>query len=106
MATLTNAEKRKIRNAVERKANKTDIPITWIKAAVHDAAQVIEDALSGDDPILRAECAPTVGTGFDGITSSRIDTATTPHGVTFTNQEKKWLAAVVMEVKYTRDILG
>ena len=74
MATLTDAEKVKIRNATERKANANGIPIRWSKAALNDAAQAVEDLL--------VSSAATI--------SSTIDTATVgPYGVTYTAAEKK-----------------
>lgn len=89
MATLTNDEKRKIRNAVERKANENDIPISWVKGAINEAAQAIEDAIS--DP------------AFQISVSDDIDTATSAYSITFTNQEKKWLFAFVCDLKFRRD---
>jgi hypothetical protein len=89
MATLTDEEKRKIRNAAERKANANSVSISWVKGAVNDAAQAIEDAISA--------------AAFQTQVSSDIDTATSSYGVTFTNQEKKWLFAFVCEHKFRRD---
>jgi hypothetical protein len=38
--------------------------------------------------------------------SGDINTASQAHGVTFTAQEKRWIAALVMEARYSRDIIG
>lgn len=103
MATLTTEERNKIRNAAERKANANDIPISWVKGAINDAAQVIEAALSGDIPIQRSECEPITGTSFEVIVSARIDVATVPYSVIFTNQEKRWIFAYVCGAKSGRD---
>ena len=92
MAILTDDEKRIIRNAAERKANQADIPIHWVKAAIGDSAQAVEDILDS--------------VAFKTSVSNAIDAAADVYGITFTNTEKTWLAALVMEVKYTRDILG
>lgn len=89
MTILTNEEKRKIRNAAERKANQNDLPISWVKDAINDAAQAIEDAIS--DP------------AFQTSVSDGIDVATAPYSISFTNQEKKWLFAFVCDHKFRRD---
>jgi hypothetical protein len=89
MTTLTNVELRKIRNRVERRANAAGAPIDWVKAAIHDAAQAIEDEISD--------------TAFRSQVSGAINTATTPHGITFTVAEKEWLFAYVCEATYGRD---
>lgn len=90
MATLTDQEKTKIRQTVARKAAEHDVPIGWVKGAINDAAQAVEDHLVDQASAI----------------STEIDTATSPYGITFTNQEKKWIVALVMEMKYTRDIIG
>lgn len=92
MATLTDEEKVKIRRAAARKAANADIPIAWVKGAINDSAQAVEDILAS--------------TAFRTQVSTDIDAASSPYGVTFTVQEKNWIAALVMEVKYSRDIIG
>ena len=91
MATLTDAEKIKLRNAVERKANALGIPQRWVKACLHGTVQAIEDVLDG----------AAVRTAVSGA----IDTAAAPYGVTFTTPEKKFIVALVMQIKYARDIV-
>jgi hypothetical protein len=90
MATLTTEEKQKIRRGMERKAYEVGLNIRWIKAAANDAAQAVEDALQAAKPSI----------------STDIDTATTSYGITFTNAEKRYIGALVMEVLFSRDILG
>ena len=92
MGTLTEQEKQKIRNAAERKANELSVPIHWVKAAIGDSAQAVEDIIDS--------------TSFKTAISDGIDTAAAVHSVTFTANEKKWIAALVMEVRYTRDVIG
>lgn len=91
MATLTNTEKVKIRKAIARKAAESDVPVAWVKGAINDAAQVVEDILASG--------------AFQTQVSNAIDTASAPYSVTFTNAEKKWIGAVVMDLKYVRDIV-
>ncbi len=91
MATLTTDEKVKIRRAVARKAANIGVPVSWVKGAVNDSAQAVEDILAS--------------AAFQTQVSDDIDTASTPYGVTFTNSEKKWIAALVMEINYVKDIL-
>ena len=93
MATLSKAEKFKIMRRAELKSNTASIPIRWAKQAIVDAAQAIEDAVDGTVNITRSEVPVDPGAGFNVIVSGRIDAATTPHGLTFTNSEKKWLFA-------------
>ena len=90
MATLTDTEKTTLRRAAARKAAATGTSVHWIKACIQDAGQAIEDILSG--------------ASFQNTVSSAIDAASTPYGVTFTVSEKKWLLALVMKLKYERDI--
>lgn len=92
MATLTVAEKQLLRNVAECKANEFDIPIRWAKAAINDSGQAVEIILDS--------------AAFKTSVSNAIDAASTPYGVTFTNTEKKWIGALVMELKHARDLLG
>ncbi len=103
MAILTFDEKRKIRTRVEIKAIALGIPIRWVTTALHAGAQAIEDMLDGTINITRIEVPGGAGEGFDAIMAARIDAATLPHGLTFTNPEKKWFFAFVIEQKYRRD---
>jgi hypothetical protein len=89
MTTLTSADLRLIRNWAERKANANDIPIDWVKGAINDAAQAIENEIS--DPAFRSQI------------STAINTSTGPYGMTFSPQEKEWLFAFVCELVYRRD---
>ena len=91
MATLTDAEKVKIRNVIAKKAAKSDVPVSWVKGAINDAAQAVEHILDS--------------VAFQTQVSSDIDTASSSYGVTFTNAEKKWISAIVMDLKYVRDIV-
>ena len=92
MATLTDEEKVKVRRVVARKAAEVDVPVSWVKSAVNDSAQAVEDILAS--------------AAFKTQVSNDIDTASTPYSVAFTNEEKKWIAALVMEVNYVKDVLG
>lgn len=92
MAALTDAEKVIVRRAAARKAREAGIPIRWGKAAINDSAQAIEDVLA----------SAAVQTAINNA----INAASGVYGITFTVQEKRWLAALVMEVKFTRDIIG
>lgn len=87
MAVLTNEEKAKIRNAVEKIANQNGVSIDYVKGAINDSAQAIEDAL----------------VSMKTAVSSDIDNASSTYGVTFTNQQKRWIAAKVMELCFVRD---
>jgi len=92
MAELTEAEKILLRQTVERKSNEAGIPQRWVKACLHDVGQAIENILSS--------------TNLQTAISNAVDTAAAPYGVTFSGTEKRWLAAIVMEIKHTRDLLG
>ena len=92
MATLTTEELVKIRRAAARKAARADVPISWVKGALNDSAQAVENVLSS--------------VALQSQISSSIDAASSPYGITFTAQEKRWIAAMVMEVKFTRDVVG
>lgn len=89
MAVLTEAEKVKIRRGLERWANENGVPVAWVKAAVNDAAQAVEDALQN----------------MKVSVSSTMDTASQAHGVTFSNPQKKIIAAWVMELNHVRDTI-
>lgn len=88
MATLTDAEKVKIRNAIARKAATADIPIRWGKAAINAAAQAVEDLL--------VSSAVTISNAIDAATVG-------PYGITFTAAEKKWIVAWALSAKFDRD---
>ena len=92
MATLTADELTKIRRAAAYKAREQSVELRWIKACLHDSAQAVEDILASSALATQI--------------SSAIDSASSPYGVTFSAQEKRWVAALVMEVKYSRDIIG
>lgn len=83
MGILTNQEKTRIRNILESKVASQ----SWAKAAVNDAAQAIEDFLVDNASAV----------------SATINTASAPHGVTFTAPQKKILVAAVLYVKFLRD---
>lgn len=83
MAVLTNQEKARIRNILEQKFPS----VTWPKAAVDAAAQVVEDFLTDNQAAVAAS----------------INTATSP--VTFTANQKKVISAAVFLMKYGRDIV-
>lgn len=91
MAVLTDDEKVKIRREIARIAAENSIPVSWVKGAIHDAAQVFEDILAS--------------AAFKTQVSDDMDTATSPYGITFTNQQKKWIGAMVMYVNYVRDLV-
>ena len=92
MATLTQAEKVILRRVTARKAGEAGVPVRWVKACLHDAGQAIENILDS--------------TAFKAQVSDAIDSAASPYGVSFTNTEKRWLVAFIMELKRTRDLLG
>lgn len=89
MAVLTDDEKVKIRRGLEKWANDQGVPIAWVKAAVNDAAQAVEDALQSMKISVSAD----------------MDTASQAHGVTFSNPQKKIIAAWVMELNHVRDTI-
>lgn len=89
MATLTDKEKVKIRNAAARKASEADVPIRWVKGALNDAAQAVED-------LIVASAVPI---------NNAINTASAPYGITFTATEKKWIVALTVLMKYNRDMV-
>lgn len=102
MANLTTEERTKIRRFMEQKANETAISVTWIKAAVNDASQAFEDLIDGTVVIADSEI-PVAGKSFKILSKERMDAASTPHGVTFTNVQLKWIAAKTFELKFIRD---
>jgi hypothetical protein len=86
MTTLTDAEKIKIRNALERKARELGIPVRWTKPHIHNVLQAIEDVFD----------SPT----FKTAVSNAIDNASP---LSFSATEKTWIAAQVFEAKFLRD---
>lgn len=89
MAVLSIPDKVKVRNFLERKAAELQVPVSWIKQVVNDAAQAIEDRLS----------SPATKTAL----SNDIDAATQPLGVTLTATQKKHLVAMVFSIKFDLD---
>lgn len=89
MATLTTEEKTKIRNAAARKAVEADVPVRWVKGALNDAAQAVED-------LIIASAIPI---------SNAINAASQPYGITFTAAEKKWIVALTVLMKHNRDMV-
>lgn len=85
MAVLSNQEKARIRNLLEQKFPS----VTWPKAAVDAAAQVVEDFLTDNQATV----------------ATNINTATSPYSVTFTANQKKVISAAVFLMKYGRDIV-
>lgn len=83
MAVLTNQEKARIRNTLERKFPNA----TWPKGAVNDAAQVVEDFLTNNQAAI----------------ATAVNTATSSYGVTFTAAQKKIIGSAVFYEKYLRD---
>jgi len=82
MATLTAAEKRNIRNALEDRFG-----VAWTKPAVDASSQAVEDFLVAS--------ASTI--------SAAIDAASQVHGVSFTPAQKKTIVAHVIFQKFVRD---
>jgi len=89
MATLTEAEKVILRQAAARKAAELGVPVTWVKAQIHDAGQAIEDVLSS------SAVQTALNNAIEGAAPGLFSVA-----------QKKWLVALVMELKHTRDLLG
>lgn len=102
MATLSPAERVDVRNRLEAKALALGIPVSWVKGLVDAAAQAVEDLISGDSLIARAE-VPAGGISFPVLLSARLDAATQPFGVTLTAAQKRHLVAFVLRVKFERD---
>ncbi len=100
MAPLTGQDKQEIRNFMEQKAYETGIAVRWIKAAIHDAAQAIEDIEGGT---YKIQCPEDKLLSIVDIGSREVDAATAPYGLTLTNQEKKWLRAKVLERRFIKD---
>lgn len=90
MAALTETERVKVRRGIEKWANDNGVPVSWVKAAVNDSAQAVEDAIQA----IKADVA------------NDIDAASQPHGVTFTAAQKKVIAAWVLRLNYVRDTIG
>lgn len=88
MAILTDEEKTKIRNAAARKADEIGVPIRWVKGALNDVAQAVEDLLVNNATAI----------------SNAIDAASEPYGITFTAAEKKWIVALTVLMKHNRDM--
>lgn len=89
MATLTDVEKLKIRRAAARKAVELGVPVVWVKAEMAGAAQAVEDVLDS------AALQTSINSAIEGAAPGLFSVA-----------QKRWLVALVMEVKYTRDIIG
>jgi hypothetical protein len=88
MATLTDREKTMIRNRAEQKATEAGVPIRWVKGALNDSAQAVEDLIVSSATAI----------------SNTIDAASQPYGITFTATEKKWIVALTVLMKHNRDI--
>jgi len=99
MAALSESEKAKIRNFIEEKATSASVPISWVKGAINAAAQAIQDLEDGTKTIVKAD----VPASLLAIGSADIDAATSPFGITFTGQQKKWLRAKVLELRFLKD---
>lgn len=89
MATLTDEEKVKIRNAAARRANEAGVPIRWVKGALNDSAQAVEDLLANSALAI----------------SNAINAASEPYGITFTAVEKRWIVALTVLMKHNRDMV-
>ena len=87
MATLTAIQKQQVRNWMEQKALLSNVPVTWVKAAVDAAAQAVEDLLVSNATAI----------------SNAINAASTPHGVTFTVTQKRMLVALVFQARFLAD---
>jgi ABC-type molybdate transport system ATPase subunit len=87
MAVLTDAEKLKVMQFMEGLADASGVPVDYVKAVIRDAAQAVEDLL----------------TASTGMISTTINTATSPHGITLSADQKRWLVAKVFELKFRRD---
>lgn len=86
MSILTETEKAKVRQLMQRKANELNKPISWIKDNLNAAAQAVENRLSSSKSII----------------SSDIETAAP--GV-FDASDKKRIAATVFQLNYIKDII-
>jgi hypothetical protein len=95
MASLTNNEKAQVRRFLAKKS-----AVTWLKAAINAAAQVIQDLEDGTYVIQQSDIDPG-GTTLTQLGSTKIDAATAP--VVFTNQQKKWLRAKILELNFIKD---
>lgn len=93
---LTSAERVECRRFLAQKA----AVVEWTKPTINAAVDVIIDTLTGATPLQRSE-VPAVGIGFPALLSARIDVATAP--LVFTAQQKLWLVAKVLELKFRRD---
>lgn len=100
---LTLEEKQKIVKRAYQKAKTLDIPVRWVKDTLHEIAETIQDAVDGTVKLTRIEVPGGAGVGFNVLVSDRIDVVATTHGLTFSNAEKKWLFAFVMELTFERD---
>ena len=87
MATLTENDKIKVMRFMERLATSNGESINYVKDVIRDAAQAVEDLLT--------ESSSTI--------STRINQATTPHGITLTVNQKRRLVASVLQLKFKRD---
>ena len=90
MAALTEDEKTEIRNLMEKKAQEMGVDLRWIKVAMDDTAQAVEDELQSAKTSI----------------STAMDTASQAHGVTFTGAEKKKIGALVLKKQYEREFPG
>jgi len=87
MAAMTAAQKRKIRNWMERKAKEEGYDLDWLKGQIEAAGQAMIDELN-TAPVKSA-------------VSSAIDTATSP--LVLTNPEKKKLGVIVYAILGEQD---
>ncbi len=87
MAILTETEKIMVMRFMEKLATQSGQPVDYIKDVIRDAAQAVEDLIDSST----------------GAISNTINTATSPHGITLTANQKRWLVAKVLELKFKRD---
>ncbi len=87
MAILTETEKIMVMRFMEKLATQSGQPVDYIKDVIRDAAQAVEDLIDSST----------------GAISNTINTATSPHRITLTANQKRWLVAKVLELKFKRD---
>ena len=84
---LTATQKDRARQWMAQKAKDASVPVTWVKAAVNDTLDAIDTDMTAHKATL----------------STAMNTASTPHGITWTAAQKKILFALWSEITFNTD---
>jgi len=98
MADLTPQERTQLRQFMAQKATADGTPIAWVKAAVNDTGDALANLFDGTTVLTAADFTPS--RSLQSYSVELINTNSQPHGVTFTNPQKKWLGDFVFNLIY------